>query len=438
MSNIRNNDSARVRHRHLVAVSHKSIWSRCFCRSAGVRPLTGASYLLRVLIALVVLNLATAVPTMAESNDGTVSGQVINQTAGGGSTAGVSVILVSFGHKEQAPLGQLTNQADTNGRYRFTGLDRDPNIVYITVARYQNVTYPSDQPFQLQNQAAALPDISVYDATTTDDAIQLESLNLLVMGADQGTVQLMEMGALINNADRTFVSTNPQDQALARAIKFALPNGALRVQMQTGFSDKDVIPGVGGVQVTSPIPPGRHQFAMSFQLPYNGSSADLSMQLPYPTGSYSVYLPDSGIKLEGSRLTACGVTQLGGQSYSLYSSTNLPKSTLVGGQLSGLSPTGAPGPNELALISLGVVLFLVGGGVILFGARTRSAVPHTQVRGADTEQERLDLVVRLAALDERFAAGEISQSDYAAERDRGKQRLRELTVARRQATPSGV
>ena len=84
----------------MVAVSHKSIWSRCFCRSAGVRPLTGASYLLRVLIALVVLNLATAVPTMAESNDGTVSGQVINQTAGGGSTAGVSVILVSVGHKE--------------------------------------------------------------------------------------------------------------------------------------------------------------------------------------------------------------------------------------------------------------------------------------------------------------------------------------------------
>jgi len=84
------------------------------------------------------------------------------------------------------------------------------------------------------------------------------------------------------------------------------------------------------------------------------------------------------------------------------------------------------------------VLFLVGGGVILFGARTRSAVLHTQVRGADTEQERLDLVVRLAALDKRFAAGEISQSDYAAERDRGKQRLRELTVARRQATPSGV
>src|SRR3989442_8243788 len=112
------------------------------------------------------------------------------------------------------------------------------------------------------------------------------------MGADQGVVQLMQMGALVNTSDRTFVTANPQDQALARALKFALPSGALGVQMQTGFSDKDVIAGAGCVQVTSTVLPGRHEFALSFQVPYAGSTADLSMQLPYPTTTYSVYLPD--------------------------------------------------------------------------------------------------------------------------------------------------
>ena len=42
-------------------------------------------------------------------------------------------------------------------------------------------------------------------------------------------------------------------------------------------------------------------------------------------------------------------------------------------------------------------------------------------------------MVRLAALDERFAAGEIGQKEYGAERERGKQRLRELLLARREA-----
>jgi hypothetical protein len=391
--------------------------------------------------AALVLLFASTASAMAAPTDGTVSGQVLNKTSGGGATGGTSVLLVSFGRKEQAPLGQQTVQADGNGHYVFNGVDRDPNIVYLTVARYQNVNYPSDTPFQLQDQATAQSDITVYDATATDDGLQLESLNLLVMGAQQGVLQCMEMGALLNNSDRTFITTNPQDQALANAVKFALPKGALSVQMQAGFSDQDVIPSLGGIQITSPIPPGRHQFAMSFQLPYSGSDADVSMQIPYPTSSYSVYLPDTGIKLQGSPLQVGGPAQLGGQTYSLYTASNVGKSTIIGGQLSGLGGTTGLAPNQLALISLGVVLFVIGGGVLLFGGRLRG--PRSVVRvpdGVDREQERLELVVRLAALDERFAAGEVGQAEYQAERERGMQRLRELTLARRQtaAAPGEV
>ena len=342
--------------------------------------------------------------------------------------------------RSRRPVGQVTVQASADGHYTFTGVNRDPNFVYILLARFQNVNYPTDQPFQLQDQPNYQTDITVYDATTADDAIKLERLNLLVVGADQGVVQFMEMGSVVNSGDRTFVTANPQDQALARALKFALPNGALGVQMQTGFNDQDVIPGVGGVQVTTPVPPGSHQFAFSFQLPYSGSNADVSMQMPYATGTYSVYLPDTGIKLDASGLTPGGPAQLGGQSYALYTANNLSRATMVGGQLSGLGSTGTPGPNQVALISLGVLLFVLGGGVLLFGARLRPAAVGAvgERRGPDFEQERLELVVRLAALDERFAAGELDQAEYDVERDRGKQRLRELTLARRHAIPTGV
>jgi hypothetical protein len=370
---------------------------------------------------------SSVVPGYAEPNDGLVSGQVINRTTGGGSTGGTSVVLVLFGRKEQAPLGQKTTQTDADGRYSFSGLDRDPNVVYFTLASFQNVNYPSDQPFQLQDQVRVESNIGVYETTSADDAINLESLNLLVMGADQGIVQCMEMGALVNLGDRTFVTPNPQDQALARAIKFALPSSAINVQMQTGFTDQDVIAGVGGVQVTSPIPPGRHQFAMSFQLPYSGSNVDVSMQIPYPAATYSVYLPTMGIRLEGSPLAPGSAAQLGGQSYALFSASNVPKAAMIGGQLTGLGASAGLSRDQLTLISLGVVLFVIGGGVVLFGGRLR----RPQYRVANAEQERLELVVRLAALDERFAAGEVSQADYAAERQRGKQRLRELTLARR-------
>ncbi|MCA1645743.1 MAG: hypothetical protein LC797_09855 [Chloroflexi bacterium] len=363
-----------------------------------------------------------------------MTGQVVNKTGSGASTGGTTVLLVSFGRKEQAPVGQRSVQTDAQGRFSFDGLDRDPNVIYIALARYQNVNYPTDQPFQLLDQSTYQADIGVYEATTSDDALQIERLNLLVVGADQGVVQLMEMGSLVNNGDHTFVTANPQDQALAHALKFALPNGALGVQMQTGFSDRDVIAAIGGIQVTSPVLPGRHEFAMSFQLPYAGSNADVSMQLPYPTGTYSVYLPDTGLKLDASALSPGGPTELGGQAYALYSAYNLPRATLVGGQLSGLGSTGAVGPNQLALISLGVVLLVLGGGVLLFGGRWRPTAGAGPGRTrVDPEQERLELVVHLAALDERFAAGHLAQAEYDAERYRGKERLRELTLARREA-----
>ncbi len=390
---------------------------------------------LRGALALVLLVLLTAWPVAAEPNDGTVAGQVVNKTAEAASTAGVNVTLVSFGRNEQAPLGQRSVQTDAQGRFAFDSLDRNANLVYIALARFQNVNYPMDQPFQLQDQSSIQADIGVYEATTTDEAIQLERLNLLVVGADQGVVQFMEMGALVNSGDRTFVTPNPQDQALARAIRFALPNGALAVRMETGFNDQDVIPAVGGVQVTSPVPPGRHEFALSFQLPYAGSNADLSLQIPYPTATYNVYLPDTGLKLDAGALSPNGPAQLGGQTYALYSATNLPKSTLVGSKLSGLGSTGAIGPNQLALISLSVVLVVLGGGVLFFGSRRRPSVAAAARRTTvDAEQERLELVVRLAALDERFAAGDLEQAEYDLERERGKQRLREITLARRVAT----
>jgi hypothetical protein len=230
--------------------------------------------------------LVSPLRVMADPLDGSVTGQLINKTSGGGSAAGANVLLLTFGRKEQAPVGgQKTTQADADGRYAFTGLDRDPNFVYITLAHYQGVNYPTDEPFQLKDDSTHQVDIAIYETTTADDSIQFERLNLLLIGAEQGMLQFMEMGTLINSSDRTFVTANPQDQAFARGLRFALPRGAIGAQMQAGFNSQDLAPDVGGVQVTSPVSPGRHEFALSFQLPYQGSSTDVTLQLPYTTGS---------------------------------------------------------------------------------------------------------------------------------------------------------
>src|SRR5947209_17949395 len=121
---------------------------------------------------VLLLVLISVVPVSAESNDGSMSGKVVNKTAGDSPIGGASVRLVTFGRKEGAPLGQRTTQSDADGRYAFDGLDRDPNLVYVPFVRYTEVSYRPDEVAQLQDQASLQLDIPVYESTADDGAIQ--------------------------------------------------------------------------------------------------------------------------------------------------------------------------------------------------------------------------------------------------------------------------
>jgi hypothetical protein len=380
---------------------------------------------------------AIATPVAAEPLDGVVSGQVTNGTSGGASPVGETVTLLIFSVKDQAKVGERSTQVGPDGRFEFTGLDRDANVAYFVGMNHGGVDYVHPEPFQLKDSPTRQADIKVFETTTSDDALQFERLNLLVFEAQPGMLQMLEMGALVNKGDRAFVTENPQDGALARAIRLPLPKGAMQAEMRSGFRSQDVISGVGGIQVMSPLEPGRQEFALSFQLPYDGSSADLTLQLPYPATAYTFLVPEGGLKVETSQLAAQSPAQLGNQTFTAYTAGDLSKATMIPVQVSGLPWSGGAGltGNQLALFSLGAVLFVLGAGVLVFSLRARSPRPkegdRAETAKLDLEQERLQLVVRLAALDERYEAGDIPEAEYQAQRTREKQRLVELARAAR-------
>jgi len=386
----------------------------------------------RVLVALWALgwSAALAAPASAAPLDGSVSGTITNGTAGGSVPVGETVSLIAYGRKEQTMVGQRSAPVDGDGAYHITGLDRDPNVVYVAFMRHGGVTYTAAQPFQLQDEPDGRADIQVFEPTTSDDAIRFDRLNLIVVGVQPGMLQLMQMGAVANGGDRAFVTSNPQDQAAARGLQFGLPKGALGAQFQAGFRSEDVAGAVGGLQVTSPVTPGPHEFALAFQVPYTGDGADLSLQLPYAVGAFTLYVPSDGPRLETGQLTPQAPAQLGGQTYGVYTGQNLGRGTALSAQLRNLPAVGGLSTNQVALIGLGVAFVVLGAGLWLFSVRARSVGVSGRTR-VDLEEERLQLVVRLAALDERYAAGDIARNQYAVERERGKQRLVELTAAAR-------
>ena len=381
----------------------------------------------RIALPLLLL-LVSALPISAQSGDGSISGRIVNKTSGGDPPAGISVRLVTFGRKEDAALGERTVQSDANGHYAFTGLDRNPNLIYVPFARYANMNYRPDKLGQLQDQADLRLDITVYESTADDSALQFDRLNLLLRSVDQGMLNFVEMGALSNGGDRTFVAADPPHAAV-NALRLPLPPGALGVQMQSGFTSQDLVSGRGALQVTSPIEPGVHEFALSFQVPVTGSTADLTLRLPYETADYSVYVPDTGVMLNTRDLQSDGSIVLGQQTYAVYGASNLSRNATVSAQFArdGSSPTSDL--LELIVVCLAGVLLVVAGGTLLFVRRTRSrrTTTATLALKPGAADERLELVVRMAVLDERFAAGRVSRAEYDAVRNLTKRRLRQLT-----------
>ncbi len=390
-------------------------------------------------LALAVASLA-APAASADPLDGVVTGSVVNKTADGASPAGDMAHLLVFGVKEQAQIDEKTAHVGGDGRFSFTGLDRDPNRAFFVVVEHQGVQYSNPDPFQLRDQATHRADVEVYDATSSDASIQLDRTNLLVVGMQPGLLQVMQMGTVSNAGDRTYLPERRDGGVLARGLRLSLPRGTVGAQVQAGFDPDSVVASTDGIQVISPIRPGKQQFAMSFQVPFNGSAADLDLRFNYPTAGFSLYLPD-GPQLSGGSLQGQGTTTLGGQQYALFGASNLARDTVITMHVSGLPSTGGTGlgGNQIAAISAGTVLLVLGAGSLLFSGRSQRSAgaatgsgPRLDHRGS-LEQERLELVVRMAALDERYAAGSVPEAEYRAERERGKTRLVELTQALRQS-----
>lgn len=371
----------------------------------------------------------------AEPLDGVVRGQVTNGTADGSSLPGAEALLLVFGIREQAQVGERSAEVDAQGRFELRDVDRDANLAYLLVIRHQGVTYAHASPFQLHAEPERQADVTVYDVTHSDAALRLERANVLVVGATEGMLEVLQMGALVNTGDRTFVTENPQDGALARGARFGLPSGALGLRMEQGFRDEEIQDAVGGVQVVAPIKPGRQEYAFSYRLPYTQASADLTQQLQLPADTFNVYLPREMARLNTGSLASAGETQFGGQPYVLFTASDLPRGALVDAQLADLPWAGGTGlqPSQLASISLGAVVLVLGAGAAAYVLRRqapRPALKEAMVATAvSPTEERLRLVMVLAELDQRFADGGLPEAEYRAERERGKQRLRELARA---------
>jgi mono/diheme cytochrome c family protein len=376
-------------------------------------------------------------PIMAE---GVIVGQVRNGTTGQ-PVGNVEVVLRRWGTESE--LLPFTARADSDGNFRFEGLDTQSHAFYRLEVSYDDISFPSDfVNFEPDNTQLSLP-ISVYETTTSDEAIRVERFHFIIIGDQPGSLSVLELYQFSNQGDRAYVGTEGE-AGLRETARMALPAGAQGLTVQNGSLGVDFVETDDGLAATSPIVPGGESFEVAFVyvVPFTGNRLDLDRPLYYETASVNALLMDMGATLDSKALDFAGDRAAQGQNFLQYTGQDIGAGEILPIRLNDLDKIEFPSTSEqpdpsnvmpstgLSQTTLVWVMLGLGGLAIAFSLFYPSLRPRfaaTAPAGeADLAQERQRLLLTLARLDQAYEAGDLNEAVYRRARARRKADLADV------------
>ena len=420
----------------------------------------------RLLSVIALLLLASAA-----AQAGTVSGVVHNGTNNNKIAPGVDVLLIQL----QGGMSVVAStKTDADGRFHFDnpGIGQGPMLIR---AVYRGVFF--HQPL---TPGTSNVDVTVYEPTTNPAAIQVP-LRLLVFQPNGDKLMVGEEYSIQNNSnppaayfkqDGNFEFTIPQGAEIDQVSTFG-PSG---MPVRQGTIDK----GKGRYAISYAFQPGQNGVRISYIVPYTGNQAQIRESSTYDAQRVLLVIPPT-MQVASAGFNAAGTEQ----GFNVFSKESLKAGTGFDVTVSGTAPPPAEasassspdqvngrdsGPEttiETAPARIGdekwillgglAAIFAVGVGLLLRkpipevasapapppapkGRKAQRAAQAAQAKAAATAPapppvERVTQEVNsnldslkdtLLRLELRRQAGTITDADYALERGRAEQLLRDL------------
>jgi hypothetical protein len=399
---------------------------------------------LKLFVVGLLLALALAATAHAQGT-GVIEGQVVNGTAGG-PAIGAGVVVTLHAVQGDVEVVTLETTTDAEGRFRFEGLNADPSLEYWPEATYLDVPYTGEAPYQFTaDQTSLAATVTVYETTTDDGNILLDSVHLIVESFGP-VLRVNEIHVFGNAGDRTYVGTLEGDQHLT--VFIPMPEEAVGLAFQNDISGTRYVEVEGGLRDTVAVPPGQQGSLVlfSYHLMVTSGSASLERSFAYPVGILNVLAAQPGLSLNSEQLQDWGPQSLQGQQYELYaaqalaasaplemaftvtdestSSEEMPASTSGSQQVSGASGVGSQ--KVLVRLGVGLALLALAAALVYAGmARQPAAVAATASPLASNPQARR-LLADLAALEDAYEAGQVDDAAYQQRRAELYEALRSL------------
>lgn len=408
----------------------------------------------------------------AAAHAGTVSGVVHNGTNDNKATAGVDVLLIQL----QGGMSVVAStKTDAQGNYHFDnpGIGQGPMLIR---AVYRGVFF--HQPL---TPGSSTVDVTIYEPTTNPGAIQVP-LRLLVFQPNGDKLMVGEEYSVQNNSnppaayfkqDGNFEFTIPQGAELDQVSTFG-PSG---MPVRQGTIDK----GKGRYSISYAFQPGQNGVRISYIVPYTGNQAKIRESSTYDSQRVLLVIPPT-MQVASAGFNAAGTEQ----GFNVFSKETVKAGNGFDVSISGTAPppseasasgasgdqvngrdSGAPettletaparlGDEKWILLGGLAAIFAVGVGLLLRkpvveeapapapipkgrkaqrAAQQAKAVPAPTPAAPVAPVEQVTQEVNsnldslkdtLLRLELRRQAGTITDAEYALERGRAEQLLRDL------------
>ncbi len=436
-----------------------SLWERVRVRVLPYLALTTALILFLGLAATALADEAQqaatpgATPATASGVKGTIKGNVVNLTKGGGSVGGLDVNLIVFSGQNQS--GKQTVKAGQDGKFSFEGIDTGQNFTYILHTQYQGVDYAAEPITFPADSTEQTAEVQVFDATSSDENVKSAARHYLLEVEPDG-VNVSEIAIISNGGDKTYTGSKQIHEGVNETLRFALPEGAQDVEYGGGMVGSRVFPVDGGLVDTWPLYPGDTQRIFRYRIPANGDSISFTTKITSATAKVNLLVPDTGVGVTVTNLPNKSNPDIQGQKFVLFSGDNLAADTELQIKLANLPKAGVQGtagpPSILPLIAgSGILVVVIVAFVVVMLVRRRrrpgkagrrgaaeelaeggeeegeeagaESDTDTEVEGEILEAEKRELVAAIARLDDDFEAEKLSAEEYGRLRAEKKRRL---------------
>ncbi len=379
------------------------------------------------------------------SGDGAINGTIVTGE-GIELQADTVVTLDAFLNFQQT--SQFTTTADSEGAFSFTNLALDPSngqgeLVYIASLFSDGVRYASPFMMLTADQPTQEATISVFAASDDDSGIVLNRVHWIV-DSQPGALIVLQVLDISNNAATTFAGKEVDGLDVPATIAMHIPEDAVELSFESGELG-DRFRRVGPmVYDTAPVQPGQstRQIVLQYALLYDQDSASLEQTFEYPAELVNLRvadLPDLEVDVQG--LEPKGTEEIQGQQFMVWEASNMDGETLnvsfgnlmQSGDIdpratqsnTGTVSTQASVPLEswMAWI-IGIAAML--GIAVVAGFSWQRGLLQNEANPLSVQEQRADLIRRVARLDDMHALGEVSDTEWHSQRAMLKRRILDI------------